>query len=123
MIDGPFAEVTGRIQARISDRTARADAAVFRATLAMIVLAAAALGAQSLLGGRAERHLGLLMDRLAEQISSGLEDSASAAERVASGDLESAVALRPGGTMETVRTRVNRAQAPRTYISIKAIRK
>ena len=29
----------------------------------------------------------------------------------------------PGGTMETVRTRVNRAQAPRTYISIQAIRK
>ncbi len=103
VIDGPFADATGRIQARISERIVRADAAVFRATLAMIVLGVFALGLQSVLGRRGERRLAALMDRLAEQISAGVEDSATAAERVASGDLESAVAVRTGGTAETER--------------------
>jgi len=103
VIDGPFADTTSRIQARISERIVQADAAVFRATVAMIALGIGALGLQSVLGKRGERRLAALMDRLAEQISAGVEDSATTAERVASGDLESGAALRSGGTAETER--------------------
>ena len=103
VLDGPFAEATNRIQSRVTERIARADAAVLRATVAMLGLGVSALILQSFLGRRGERRLSVLMDRLADQISAGVEESASTAERVASGVLESTAPTRTGGTAETER--------------------
>jgi methyl-accepting chemotaxis protein len=103
VIDGPFADATNRIQARISDEIIRADSAVRRGTVAMVLLGLGALAVQSTLGKRGEQRLATLMDRLAEQISAEVDQSATAAERVASGELESSTVSRGGGTAETER--------------------
>ena len=88
VIDGPFAAATDRIRERILDRTARADAAAFRAMVVMFVLGLAALVLQFMVGRQSERRLIRRMEGLANSISNDLEDSAVSVERVASGDLQ-----------------------------------
>ncbi|MEO8362170.1 MAG: methyl-accepting chemotaxis protein, partial [Vicinamibacteria bacterium] len=102
--DGPFASATSRIQQTIHAETGSAQAAVFRAVLALFVLGLGSLAVQVALGRATTRRLAILLDDLARGLSVSVEQCASVAERIAGGHLDGTTrVVQEEGTKETAR--------------------
>lgn len=103
IIDGPFAEATERIQGRIDERTREVATASSRALFVMFLLSSGTLALQYAIGRRGEKRLRGLISRLADGISSELEETVASAEKIAAGTLGGSGVARAAGTIETER--------------------